>query len=257
MRSFLIFAWDLLNSLFSLALRPSSFFVIFRPIISPNCVIPSYFEFSPIIVKKFNLLRCYKWCGHGSLLGFHSIPWQNTSYVLSKFEIGSSTPKKKYLKFIKEELTNKEIEELVWGNYILGNSGIVTSTTGKKYNGWQCSCRILGSKEFALDTLTKIRETNQWPIRNRKNIHENIKRILECVQKTWGFSLNQLRGDARNSAISDARALVSWVCSDYLGLSNTENAVLLGMSRTGIAKAIQRGEELYADSKFISDILLL
>jgi putative transposase len=219
-----------------------------------------YIHLNPLkagIVDGFESLEHYGWCGHGSVTGHHKIQWHDRSYVLSRFGINSKDQIKKYLGFIKDKSANKETDLFISGNFILGKHGITTPANSNNCNSWVNNCRILGTKEFALKVMMKLKSNGQWPVRDREDIHDNISRILLFVQDTWGISLNQMRGSARNTAISDARALVAWICSYHLGLSNTDNASLLGLSRTGIAKAIKRGAEFYSHSSFIRDNLLL
>lgn len=213
-----------------------------------------YIHLNPLkahIVDELSGLRSYKWCGHGSLLGVMNTPWQDTEYVLSKFRNESISSENQYLKYLNEENGNKDTEELISGNYLLGKNGITDATERKTCDLWSNCCRVLGNKEFALSVVAKIKNSGAGSIRDRGNTHQSVEEILEWAVDIWGFPLDVLQGSARSPGLSDARAVIACICSRRLGLSQTDCAVLLRMSRPGVRNAIKRGEILIAESEFI------
>ena len=213
-----------------------------------------YIHLNPLkahIVDELSALRSYKWCGHGSLLGVMNTPWQNTEYVLSKFRNESLSSENQYLKYLNEENTNKDTEELVSGNYLLGKNGITDATERKTCDLWSNCCRVLGNKEFALSVIERLKNSGNRFIRDRGNTHESVEKLLEWATDIWGFPLDILQGSARSPGLSDARAVIACICSKHLGLSQTDCAVLLKMSRPGVRNAIKRGKILIAESEFI------
>jgi hypothetical protein len=70
-----------------------------------------YIHLNPLkagIVDDYESLLYYKWSDHGSLLGSQNTSWQDVDFVLSKFDTQDSKPSQEYLKYVKEEMSDKE-----------------------------------------------------------------------------------------------------------------------------------------------------
>ncbi len=148
-----------------------------------------YIHLNPLkagIVNDYDSLERYNWSGHKSLLGVGITPWQDVNYVLSKFNILHSKPKLQYLKFIKEEMSDKETLKLI-----------------------------------------------------------------------WGVALSSIRGSNRSPELSDARAMIAWICWKQIGLSKTDCARILNKSRSGASQAIDRGTLLAEDCIVPNELCLL
>jgi REP element-mobilizing transposase RayT len=219
-----------------------------------------YIHLNPLkagIVDDYESLLHYNWSGHASLLGVKNTPWQDVDFVLSKFDIQDSKPMMKYLKFIKEDMSDKETQKLIWGNYALGRAGITVVSYDEAADKWNRCCKILGSREFALDVMKRLKGPGSWPCRERQNIHDAIEIVLDWATEKWGITLNSIRGNHRNPELTNARAAIAWICWKQLGLSKTECAKLLHTSRSGASKAIARGALLANDSTFFNELNLL
>ncbi len=219
-----------------------------------------YIHLNPLkagVVDNYESLLYYSWSGHASLLGVKNTSWQDVDFVLSKFNIQDSKPRQKYLKFIKEEMSDKETLKLIWGNYSLGRAGITAVSYDEDADKWNRCCKILGSREFALDVMKRLKGPGSWPCRERQHIHDAIETVLDWATEKWGVTLNSIRGNHRNSELSNARAMIAWICWKQLGLSKTECAKLIHKSRSGISKAIERGALLAEDSTISNELNLL
>ena len=216
-----------------------------------------YIHLNPLkagIVSDYDSLMLYSWSGHRCIVGMENTSWQDADYVLSKFTPLSNNPRLDYLKYIKEEMSNKDTNELIWGNYSLGKAGIMDVSNGENSDSWTKCCKILGSREFALDIMKRLKINGSWPCRERQHIHDTIDCVLDWAIEKWGFSMNYIRGNHRNPALSDARAVITWICWNQLGLSKTDCARLLHMSRSGASKAISKGALLVKINPVLDEI---
>ncbi len=219
-----------------------------------------YIHLNPLkagIVNDYDSLERYNWSGHKSLLGVGITPWQDVNYVLSKFNILHSKPKLQYLKFIKEEMSDKETLKLIWGNFSIGKSGIVDASCDDSADKWNRCCKILGSREFAVDIMKIIKRSGSWPCRERQIIHDAIEDILAWATEKWGVALSSIKGSNRSPELSDARAMIAWICWKQIGLSKTDCARILHKSRSGASQAIDRGALLAEDCIVPNEFCLL
>ncbi len=219
-----------------------------------------YIHLNPLkagIVNDYESLLYYDWSGHASLLGVKNTSWQDVDFVLSKFTNSNSKPKQEYLKFIKEKISDKETLKLIWGNYSLGRAGITNVSYDAAADKWNRCCKILGSREFALDVMKRLKGSGSRPCRERQNIHDAIEIVLDWATEKWGVTLDSIRGNQRNPELANARAVITWIFWKQLGLSKTECAKLLHTSRSGASKAIARGALLAKDSTFSNELNLL
>ncbi|MCD4775688.1 MAG: transposase [Candidatus Aegiribacteria sp.] len=122
-----------------------------------------YIHINPLkagIIDDYASLLYYRWSGHGNMMGIRLTPWQDVEFVLSKFTKLSSEPRKEYLKYIKEEMSDKETLKLIWGNYSVGRAGITDVSYNDAADEWNRCCKILGSRKFALDVMKRLKCSN-------------------------------------------------------------------------------------------------
>lgn len=202
------------------------------------------------IVDAPDKLEDYPWCGHGSMLGTRKYLWHNSIYALSKFGQDAIEQKMNYRRLVIEEYDNNTLEELTRGTYCLGSKGIVDlSKEIKPKNGY----RVLGDKDFALRILKKLRKHDNGFIRDRRKSRSDVQKLFSWIESKLGFTRSMISGNARGPGLCDARAVAAWIMTNRLGLSQTECAGILGITRPGAQKAIARGEILYRESTFIQE----
>jgi REP element-mobilizing transposase RayT len=214
-----------------------------------------YIHCNPIkagLVESIEELEDCRRCGHGSILGLHSVSWHSVPYVLSRLGDDRHEQVQRYSKIIKAGMKDKKSYEYLSGTFSLGSDGVEPVLDMQD----DCSCRnlvVLGSRRFALEIYGKVQRSGAGCLRNRAYSHEQLEELLEWTRQHFGFSKMMLRGETRSPALSDARAIVAWVASCRLGLSCTDCSRLLNMSRNGIRKAISRGQVIVSHSRFIKE----
>ncbi len=218
-----------------------------------------YIHLNPLkagLVTNYHELQEYRWCGHGSIIGVRKYLWHNRLYALSKFGPSIYDSISRYIKYVSEEISNKTMDELNLGTYILGKQGICDLAQENNGDNRRGCCRVLGNKEFAVSTMNRVKLMGNRVVRDREDTHRKVIRLFTWVADNMGFSTQVILGNTRNPELSDSRALIAWVLSHHLGLSQSDCAGILRMSRSGIRKAISTGIEIYSDSQFIKDITL-
>ena len=215
-----------------------------------------YIHLNPLkagLVTDFQELQEYRWSGHGSIIGVRKYLWHNRLYALSKFGTNIFDSKSRYVKYVSEEISNKTMDELHSGTYLLGKQGICDLAQESHCDNWRGCFRVLGNKEFAVSTMNRLKQMGNRIVRDREETHKKIAELFTWVTDNMGFSTQMILGNTRNPELSDSRALIAWVLSDRLGLSQSDCSGVLKMSRSGIRKAITKGKRVFADSRVIKD----
>ncbi len=71
-----------------------------------------------------------------------------------------------------------------------------------------------------------------------------------------GLSRSVICGNSRSTELAEARGAIAWICSRKYGLSYGDISRLLVISRSGAAKAVQRGAELQNERPLIIELLI-
>ncbi len=213
-----------------------------------------YIHLNPLkagLVESMEALSRYRWCGHGALVGTSSIPWQQTESILRCFRSVDLDAISSYLKYLDTDSDETEAQMLSEGSFILGENGISKSSESLERDSWSCCCRVLGSRSFALSVMNRLKASGEMRTRERDDIHRRIESIFLWASSIWTVTPEAIRGAARNSSLSNARAVIAGICSSKLGLSHSECGKLLNLSRSGVRNAIERSATLINDDDFI------
>lgn len=182
----------------------------------------------------------YPWCGHSVIVGKVRYPWQDRQYVLSWFGKEENDAFAAYRRFVQEGTVQGRRPELVGGGLIRSLGGWA-EVQAVRSRGDRVSAdpRILGTGTFVEQLLNRdeerLRRTHaraQW----REQIEELIRKA--CVSA--GVKLGELQLGGRRRAVAGVRAqLARQLVGDY-GISLADAARRLGVSTSGIAKALER-----------------
>lgn len=146
--------------------------------------------------------------------------------------------------------------EMACGNYTIGINGIKCSDQRTGTSHWIGVCRVLGDKEFAKRVLSRLSNSRSLEVRDRENIHRRIERLFNQIEVKMGLSREVICGNSRSPELAEARGAIAWICSRKFGLSYRDISRLLIISKTGVAKAVQRGAELQRERPFIIELLI-
>jgi putative transposase len=220
-----------------------------------------YIHLNPVragIAKNVIELKAYKWSGHPAMLGLASCPWMDDGTSLMEFEEEGIPSVRNYERALEADLEGEqEVFDMAHGNLIIGRHGLEAVGPDDDTRSWSGCCRVLGSREFGLEVLQKLRSKGVIPIRDRSEVNTALKDLFSKVESRWGYSRDVIRGGSRNPELADIRSAIAWVASSRYGLTFNEISLLLGCTRTGVAYHLSRCDRLFVDRPFIREILNL
>ena len=202
-----------------------------------------YIHLNPLrakLVKNFDKLDRYRWCGHSVLIGKVKNDWQDRDYVLKWFGTKEGEAKKYYRDYVKKGIDKGRRPELVGGGLIrsLGGWSAVKRMRRSGDREWSDD-RILGSGEF-VEQVIKEAEAKlryQFPIKeDPKKIDEFIARIC----KNEKLSTEEIKAGGRRRAASRVRAQIAIGLVKTHGVSLAEVARHLGVTTSAISRIITR-----------------
>lgn len=219
----------------------------------------NYIHLNPLkanLVNSLEELHRYKWSGHPCLIGKTECRWMRRDSVLAKFGDTKQHAIQNYLTALADGMDALSTSDMICGSYTLGANGIRSSNQKTQTSHWNGICRVLGDKEFAKRILTRLNNTGSLDIRNRENTHMKIERLFIQAETKMELSRRVICGNSRSHELAEVRGAIAWICSRKYGLSYRDISKLLVISRSGVAKAVQRGAELHRERPFIINILI-
>jgi REP element-mobilizing transposase RayT len=205
-----------------------------------------YIHLNPLrakLVKNYDKLDRYRWCGHSVTIGKVKNDWQDRDYVLKWFGKKEGEAKKYYRDYVKKGIDKGRRPELVGGGLIrsLGGWSAVKTMRRSGDREWSDD-RILGSGEF-VEQIIKEAEAKmryQFPIKeDPKKIDEFIARIC----KNEKLSTEEIKAGGRRRAASNVRAQIAIGLVKTHGVSLAEVARQLGVTTSAISRIITRAND--------------
>jgi putative transposase len=206
-----------------------------------------YIHLNPLranIVKDFNRLGSYPFCGHSYVMGKLSNDWQDTNLVLRLFGSMVLSARQRYREFISQGVAQGKRPDLVGG-------GLVRSTGGwsevKKLQKEQVPMkgdeRILGDSAFVNQILTRAEENFQKH-HYMKTMGINLDMVAQRVADIVGLEIRDVWSAGKYRKVVKARSLLCYWAVRELGESMASMARRLNLSTTAISKSVTRGETL-------------
>jgi len=202
-----------------------------------------YIHLNPLragIVKTLEELDRYPWCGHSAVIGKRECRWMEVEYVLAQFGDTNRKAKNEYRRFVAEGVGMGSQPELTGGGLIRSKGGwshvVSARRTGRKE---EFDERILGSGDFVNAVLKEAEEKTLLQLKLRRTGKTLSKIIVQECDRTQ-ISPNELKGGSRRREVSALRIKIAKRGLDELGLSLAEIARYVGVSTSGIARAVKR-----------------
>ena len=122
-----------------------------------------YIHLNPLrarLVRDFEQLGQYRYCGHSVILGKEKNDWQDLDYVLSYFAKRRSTGVKRYTEHVSQGIEAGKRPDLVGGGLIRSLGGWSNVKELRKGDvRLKGDERILGDSDYVLDVLKEAQET--------------------------------------------------------------------------------------------------
>jgi len=202
-----------------------------------------YIHLNPIranIVKTIEELDRYPWCGHSAVTGKRECPWMDGDFVLAQFGDTKRKARSEYRRFVREGIGMGRQPELTGGGLVRSKGGwaqvVSARRSGRKE---EYDERILGSGDFVNAILKEVEEKTLRQLKLRR-AGKTISKIIDQECDRSRISPKELKGGSRRRDVSALRIKIAKRGLDELGLSLAEIARHVGVSTSGIARAVKR-----------------
>lgn len=202
-----------------------------------------YIHLNPIragIVKTLEELDRYPWCSHSAVAGKRECSWVDADYVLTQFGDKKRKARNEYRRFVGEGIDMGRRPELTGGGLVRSKGGWAEVVSARR-NGQkeEYDERILGSGDFVNAILKEAEERTLRQIKLRRS-GKTLSKIIDQECDRSQISPKELKGGSRRREVSALRNKIAKRGLDELGLSLAEIARHVGVSTSGIARAVKR-----------------
>jgi REP element-mobilizing transposase RayT len=204
-----------------------------------------YIHLNPVragIVATMSELDRYPWSGHSTILGKKN-DWMDISHVLNQFGGRKSAARTAYRAFVMEGMKQGRLPELTGGGLIRSKGGWSKVESARRHGKKEeYDERILGGGEFVNAVFKEIEERTRLQLKLRR-AGVTLGTIIDQECETNRISIQELKGGSRRRNVSALRVAIAKRGLDELGLSLAEIARHVGVSTSGIARAVKRLEQ--------------
>lgn len=200
-----------------------------------------YIHLNPLragLVADLAGLDDYTWSGHGVVLGHGELKGQVADDVLALFAKGKDVAKRRYHQFMADGVTLGKRDDLTSGGRRR------TISHDGPYDD-----RILGSGDFIKELGTRKELARE--IFTGIDIGELIDRV--CAR--FAIEPDALRIKTRASGIAEVRSIVCALAVRHIGLNGVVVGRHLGLSRSGVSVAADRGEQLLRNDPSLLELI--
>jgi len=203
-----------------------------------------YIHLNPLrahLVADMPALDRYPWSGHATVLGHRPYPWQDRTYVLGWFDQGQRAAVRAYRRYLEEGIGQGRRPELVGGGLVRSLGGWAeVQAVRQRGRPVLADPRILGTGAFVQDMVQAADE--RLRVVHQRDERQRIAReaIADECRKA-GVGMEELRLGSRRHPLPRIRTRLAVRAVREWGLSLADAARELGISTSGIAKAVGRG----------------
>lgn len=205
-----------------------------------------YIHLNPVrarIVKTLPELDRYPWSGHSAVLGKRDCPWMDSDYVLLQFNETKRRARNAYRTFVMEGMNQGQVPELTGGGLIRSKGGWSKVESARRSSRKEeYDERILGSGNFVNAIFNELEEKSRLQLKLRRT-GRTVSKIIDQECERNNISVHELKGGSRRRKVSALRIQIAKRGLDELGLPLAEIARHVGVSTSGIARALKRFEE--------------
>lgn len=211
-----------------------------------------YIHLNPLrakIVTTLKELDRYPFCGHSVLMGKSKIDWQDVNSVLRLFGERLLSARRQYRAIVEKGIPMGKRPELTGGGLVrsYGGWGALKSLRQTRIH-LKGDERILGDSDFVETVLA--RQNEQMEKRYRlQALGYDFDKVVDQVAGIFEIKPEHILIPSKQPQRVKARSLVCYWAVKELGMNGTEVATLLGITQTGVSKAMQRGEKLALDNQ--------
>ncbi len=211
-----------------------------------------YIHLNPLrakITKTLKDLEKYPYSGHSAIFKKGYRAWQDTEYVLKRFDETVDRAKKRYREFVKKGVNQGHRNELVGGGLIRSSGGWVAVKAFRKAKLFQKSDeRILGDDEFVKKVLVAAEEKMERRYQLKaEGIDFQI--LSKKVAALTGVEAETILSRGRQRKTVQARSLLCYWATEELGKTQSEIGLTFKMTQAAVSLAIKRGKKFVLENK--------
>jgi REP element-mobilizing transposase RayT len=213
-----------------------------------------YIHLNPIrakIVKDFDSLKKYKYCGHSAVMGKNRNDWQNINSVLSMFGEKLGSARRSYNAFVKKGINEGKRHDLTGGGLLRsagGWEGVKALRHDKVYQ--RNDERILGDGDFVNGILSSAEDKLKKEYKLR-SLGMNLDSVATRVSDVLDIKIKDVWAKGKYKRIVEARSLLCYWAVRELGMSMSSLAEKLGLSLPSLSDSVKRGQVI-AEGKGLS-----
>ena len=206
----------------------------------------AYVHLNPLragIVRKYEDLRRYKWCGHGEMLETARTALLDRDYVLDYFGVGDCDAPAKYEEFLRARIDKYKTGELSGGGLLRSNRGAASLLSMRQTCEKEMSdSRVLGSGDFVEALLTQIEK--------KPEPGESAEAVLTRICDETGVAAAEIKSRSRIRRTVEARARYCYLAEEA-GVNGGLLADELGRNSGSISYLVGKGRELEENYRVI------
>jgi REP element-mobilizing transposase RayT len=218
-----------------------------------------YIHLNPLragLVRDYETLCRYSYCGHSVLLEKKKNDWQDTDYILGLFSSRKKQALRSYRSFVEEGVAKGSRPDLTGGGLIRSQGGWQEIGRLKK-EGVRIKSdeRILGDSSFVMETLKEAKEKFQRGYMLRSRGYD-VEKIAIQVGKLFGIEAKDLFKPGKSKAVVPARSVLCYWAVTELGESATSLAKRIGITQPAVSISVQRGEKIVKEKNLLLESIL-
>lgn len=204
----------------------------------------AYIHLNPLrvrIVKDFDELAKYKWCGHGVIMGKAKNEWQDSVYILSMFDRRIGKARSKYIEFVKSQSEQNMKDQFITGGLRRSCGGwreVEQLKKNKEY--WRGDERLLGDSSF----VDKVLKASEEQIERRESLRMRgwtLQKVIAHTCAMFNVKESDILLKGKMNARSRAKSAICYLAHRDLGISGVEIGRRLGITKVAVSKNIRNG----------------
>ncbi|MBN1625369.1 MAG: transposase [Deltaproteobacteria bacterium] len=212
-----------------------------------------YIHLNPLragLVSAYKELSRYPYCGHGVITGRQKHEWQDIKFVMQMFGDTEGKAKVGYSDFMQKGVELGKRPELTGGG-LLRSIGGWEAVKGLRESGeyQKGDERILGDGDFVTKVLSQADEQLQMKYRMRMEGY-NLESLIKRVAEIMVMNLEDITENGKDRKRSQARSIVCYWATQYLGTEQTRLAKMFNLSQPAISQAVARGKKLVKERSY-------
>jgi hypothetical protein len=202
-----------------------------------------YIHLNPVragIVQDLRGLKSYPRCGHAVIMGRIDQHWQDAEYILKRFGESVIAARRAYAAYVSKGISEGKRPDLVGGGLLRSVGGWsalkAIRAAGMRVMGDE---RILGSGDFVESVLTNANEEYERRLRlSSRGL--SIEKLTEVVSEYFNLPVYEIKSPSRRRTVAVARAVISIVAIDNMGISGADVAKWLNLTPSAVSKLVSR-----------------